>query len=367
MTTETPAPASASVPATQQEQPQRDAHNIDLSQSTEQPFLRSESEYRIVLAKSAHDDILAHAATNPNIELCGVLVGKLFHDDNGPYLLISDVVRGREAREEASNVTFTHSTWELIHKEMDEKHADSRIVGWYHMHPGFGVFLSEVDVFAHSHFFNAAWQVALVVDPKGQTEGFFHFKDGQIVRTRRYWIGDELRWVPGRRPQTSIPPGTSIEFQPARIAAPAQSPASSAAPMDDGYTLRDILLIGLPIILCLFLLFWNIRASFVNSRLMDKNEQLQSQLLLQDRSTAMTTALWLRQRLDAGAKSGSLLPVYQELRKMDPSRKKFYAALLPELSDPVDDRRTKKLRGKSESASGPVKAKKPIGLKKVKT
>jgi proteasome lid subunit RPN8/RPN11 len=319
------------------EPPKRDAFTIDLSQAKSQPFPEQDDEYRISIGKEVHANILAHAATNPNIELCGVLVGNLCHDETGPFLLITDIVRGKEAREEASNVTFTHSTWEHIHKEMDAKHADSRIVGWYHMHPGFGVFLSEVDIFAHTHFFNAAWQVALVVDPKAQSEGFFHWRNGQVVRSRRYWVGDETRWVPAQRPATGIPPGTSqttpgkpgFQQNPDR---PVANQATRAG--GDSYGWQDLLTIGLPIVLCLFLLFLNVRGSLVNSQLGAEVHKLEREINTSNNRLAQETALWLRQRLDNGANPNIILPLYERLLKLDPDRKNFYAALLPEFDNP---------------------------------
>jgi len=38
---------------------------------------------------------------------------------------------------------------------MDAQFADKKIVGWYHSHPGFGIFLSEYDLFIHRNFFTA--------------------------------------------------------------------------------------------------------------------------------------------------------------------------------------------------------------------
>ena len=48
---------------------------------------------------------------------------------------------------------------------MDAEHSEERIVGWYHTHPGFGIFLSGMDLFIQDHFFNLPWQVAFVYDP----------------------------------------------------------------------------------------------------------------------------------------------------------------------------------------------------------
>src|SRR4029453_14212343 len=45
--------------------------------------------------------------------------------------------------------------------------------GWYHSHPGFGVFLSDYDVFIHKNFFTATHQIAWVFDPHSDSEGCF--------------------------------------------------------------------------------------------------------------------------------------------------------------------------------------------------
>jgi proteasome lid subunit RPN8/RPN11 len=47
------------------------------------------------------------------------------------------------------------------------------MVGWYHTHPGFGIFLSGMDLFIHQNFFTQLWHVAFVLDPRARTSGFF--------------------------------------------------------------------------------------------------------------------------------------------------------------------------------------------------
>ena len=53
------------------------------------------------------------------------------------------------------------------------------MIGWYHTHPGFGIFLSDMDVFICDNFFNLPWQVAFVYDPLGGDEGNFVWRAGQ--------------------------------------------------------------------------------------------------------------------------------------------------------------------------------------------
>jgi hypothetical protein len=52
------------------------------------------------------------------------------------------------------------------------------MVGWYHTHPDWGVFLSGMDLFICEHFFNKPLDVALVVDPCRQDRGWFQWTMG---------------------------------------------------------------------------------------------------------------------------------------------------------------------------------------------
>ncbi|MCL6629131.1 MAG: hypothetical protein K6U00_05990, partial [Armatimonadetes bacterium] len=87
-----------------------------------------------------------------------------------------------------TSVKFTHKSWEYMNQVKDKKFLKKRIVGWWHTHPGFGIFLSSFDTFIHSNFFNLPWQIAFVIDPVSGKDGFFRWKDGQIVRCPGYYL-----------------------------------------------------------------------------------------------------------------------------------------------------------------------------------
>ncbi len=48
-----------------------------------------------------------------------------------------------------------------------------RLVGWWHTHPGFGVFLSDADRRTHRELFFKSHHLALVIDPKDWTAAWF--------------------------------------------------------------------------------------------------------------------------------------------------------------------------------------------------
>jgi proteasome lid subunit RPN8/RPN11 len=171
------------------------------------------AEFQMVFRQSALNRIHAHGDSSPRAEVCGVLVGDVYHDDTGPFMLVEHVIEGQSAAGSAGQVTFTADTWQHIQVLMDKQYPDLRIVGWYHTHPGHGVFLSEMDVFVHESFFGMPWQAALVYDPRSGEEGIFGVSQGRPQRVECLVEADE--------PVAAAPPS--------RVLSPAQLPPTSAA------------------------------------------------------------------------------------------------------------------------------------------
>ncbi len=335
--------------------PGPDVRRLDLDGIEARPFPGREPEYRVVLEAPAHAAILAHARSNAEVELCGVLVGDLFRDEDGPFLVITDVIRGRAAKQGDTSVTFTHSTWEQIHREMDAKHAGRRIVGWYHTHPGFGVFLSEVDLFAHRNFFDAAWQVALVVDPKADQVGLFFWKDGQVVRARRFWVGDEVRWD-SERPAVSAPPGKIARPRPEAPGAPARREADAEPRADDGGWWNTVLLATLGVI-CVVLAYLNFTADLRNAQLGSEAATLRRQLGSESASLARALAFRLRDQLDRGQPpSAAMRAGFDEATRLDPENRPFYETFLPELAPPPRPRASREAAPAKGRSGGPAPA-----------
>jgi proteasome lid subunit RPN8/RPN11 len=130
--------------------------------------------------------IRQHARSSQKAEICGVLIGQ----DRDQRIEVAACIEGEDADEAGAHVTFTQATWEHIYAVKDKKFPDERIVGWYHSHPGFGVFLSDHDTFIHRNFFSSPGQVAWVFDPHSDEEGCFGWVGGKIERLTRISVVD---------------------------------------------------------------------------------------------------------------------------------------------------------------------------------
>jgi len=165
----------------------QDVHSPDVGEvgiddltAREWPAASSERApgFQVVMRQSVLNDIHAHAASSPDAEICGVLVGDVVRDDSGPFVHVEANIRGEFAASRTAGVTFTAETWTHMQGILETRFTGKRIVGWYHSHPDFGVFLSEMDLFIHRHFFNLPWQIAHVVDPIRSDEGLFVWRGG---------------------------------------------------------------------------------------------------------------------------------------------------------------------------------------------
>ena len=129
--------------------------------------------------------IRQHARTSMKAEVCGVLIGNTEHE----RMTVEACIAGINAAQGGAHVTFTQDTWEHIYKIKDKEYPDHKIVGWYHSHPGFGVFLSEHDLFIQQNFFSNPQQVAWVYDPHTDEEGCFGWVGGNIEKLSAIRVG----------------------------------------------------------------------------------------------------------------------------------------------------------------------------------
>lgn len=132
----------------------------------------------VVVRQSVLNEVHCHGMATTEIEICGILVGNVYRDDRGSFVYVQASIRGEHAQSQSAQVTFTAATWNHFQEVLEREYPGARILGWYHTHPGFGIFLSGMDRFIHDHFFCGAEQLALVYDPLSQEQGLFVWRSG---------------------------------------------------------------------------------------------------------------------------------------------------------------------------------------------
>ena len=106
-----------------------DVRAIDTAALRKAARPRIKHELAVFIAEAAFDRAVERGTKDTTREIGGVLVGEVLHDDSGPYLNIEATIDALHADEKGAELTFTHATWEHIHKEMDTRYEGKRVVG----------------------------------------------------------------------------------------------------------------------------------------------------------------------------------------------------------------------------------------------
>ena len=181
----------------------------------------------VFILETALSEVNQHAADEPDHEIGGILVGTVT-DGGRPVVLVEAAIRGHAMAHSRGSVTFTHETWNEINAIKDSQYPDLRIVGWYHSHPGFGLFLSGHDLFIHQNFFTAPWQVAVVADPLAKSWGCFTWHGKELIQDPAVHTV-AVQWS-GEGRTAATPADRASQPTPVIISPPA------AAPRDRGVT-----------------------------------------------------------------------------------------------------------------------------------
>lgn len=98
---------------------------------------------------------------NHPLERIGLLMGML----EGESLWVNDTIPGGVEMDEVSCV-FPPQRLAEVANDIVEGRIEGRIVGWYHSHPGHGLFLSQTDIVTHMSLYQfSPYALSLVADP----------------------------------------------------------------------------------------------------------------------------------------------------------------------------------------------------------
>lgn len=161
--------------------------NIDQSKVIGTP---EKDKVKIILTSDTYNKMAKHAKEDLSHELGGFLIGNYQENKEDVYVNIIGAIRAQATDSQSASLKFTHETWDLANKEKDDKYPDGRIIGWYHTHPTFGIFLSGYDQFIQKNFFDLPFQIAYVVDPVNKRDGFFHWDNGNITKSQGFYFSD---------------------------------------------------------------------------------------------------------------------------------------------------------------------------------
>ena len=155
------------------------------------PLGKPAHEPRFLVGYACLKQVLAHGQRQTDTEVGGVLLGRIWRCERGRVTEAAEAVAATNTEAGLGHVTFSHSTWQEIYNEMERRPPELKIIGWYHTHPGFGVFFSEHDRFIQRHFFAGDGQLGIVVDPQRLAVAAFECREGEVEELPGLLVGAE--------------------------------------------------------------------------------------------------------------------------------------------------------------------------------
>lgn len=153
---------------------------------------RVEEDKNIYISQPVYKEIHKFTQNKTTNESGGMLIGSVIEEFGKTNIIVNGFIEAKYCEATPTTLKFTHETWEYVHKEMDKKFPGQKIVGWIHTHPNFGIFLSEYDKFIQENFFKEDYQIAYVVDPIQDIEGFYFWINGKIERCKGFYKFDKM-------------------------------------------------------------------------------------------------------------------------------------------------------------------------------
>jgi proteasome lid subunit RPN8/RPN11 len=115
------------------------------------------------------ESVRQHAGSAGDRTVGGILIGW----NEGDAITVERAVPVETAELHGGELIFDPGTWDSAYAHLEVSRPESKIIGWYHVHPSHGLTLSEYDRSLHRTLFSDPSQVALVVDgPSGDVAWF---------------------------------------------------------------------------------------------------------------------------------------------------------------------------------------------------
>ncbi len=132
----------------------------------------------VILTMAAHADI----GFAEEKEIMGLIIGTVYSDEEGEYS-VADGTATTKLDSTKVSVKFDPDSLEDLFTSIDENESGT-VVGWYHSHPGFGCYLSDVDIKTHSEIFGDGIGFSVVIDPSDETLMVFTVEDGRSKKVQ---------------------------------------------------------------------------------------------------------------------------------------------------------------------------------------
>ncbi len=122
-------------------------------------------DLRVYIKEAVLQAMVRRAKDANDFEVGGFYLGGLHHYEGRRYVDIKIQVPALKAESARAHLTFSNDAQKAFHEITEKDHPGELVLGWYHTHPGYGVFLSGYDLFIQRNFYARDYHTAIVIDP----------------------------------------------------------------------------------------------------------------------------------------------------------------------------------------------------------
>ncbi len=137
----------------------------------------------VMLQSDVADRIWQHAKSD-NVELGGLMVGRVFAGEAGEVRAVEIIQAVPSEHFHSTSVSLNMSS-RVWQEAAAYRGANLNVVGWYHTHPNLGAFFSTTDRATQRSFFREPYSLGLVVDPIRNEEAWFVGAESQPLVPQR--------------------------------------------------------------------------------------------------------------------------------------------------------------------------------------
>ena len=133
--------------------------------------------FPLYVSKLAEEKMRNHAIGRvaDRLEVMGLMLGQVFDHEGQKYGMVRDVAT-TDLEASSVRVRFRRDGFERLFTSLEDQGYGYIVLGWYHSHPGHGVFMSPTDVETQRSMFTAPYHSAIVIDPVNKEIGAFRLR-----------------------------------------------------------------------------------------------------------------------------------------------------------------------------------------------
>ncbi len=129
----------------------------------------------VFITSSALEGLNVYLESDVSREHGGVLIGLPYTDTitGKTFVDVRAAIPAFYSEGSPTSLQFNPEAWEYISGLIEESFPGHIVVGWFHSHPGLGVYMSGTDRATQRSFYAHPWNLALVVDPLAHDSAWF--------------------------------------------------------------------------------------------------------------------------------------------------------------------------------------------------